>query len=80
MLKAMRIEIDLVKMEFNDLSTAQRTGIAVAVLAELGAKIAAFVDLSRRPAAKVRGPKSAWAVGLFLNGVGPAAYWALARK
>ena len=68
------------RTEFNDLSTPARVSLLAGVAAELAAKIGAWVDLSRRPADKVRGPKWAWALVQFINGIGPAAYWAVGRK
>jgi hypothetical protein len=46
-------------------------------------KIAALVDLKRRPADQVRGPKWLWAVAVFLvNSAGalPLAYFRYGRK
>ena len=40
----------------------------------------ALVDLARRPAAQVRGPKAAWALASFVQPVGPIAYLALGRR
>ncbi|MFC6146002.1 hypothetical protein [Corynebacterium nasicanis] len=68
------------RTEFSDLSTPARAGVVAAVLVELAAKVGAWVDLSRRPAAAVRGPKWAWALAQLINGLGPAAYWAYGRK
>lgn len=68
------------RTEFNDLSTPARISLLAGVAAELAAKIGAWVDLYRRRADKVRGPKWAWALAQFINGIGPAAYWAVGRK
>lgn len=68
------------RTEFNDLSTPARVSLLAGVAAELAAKVGAWVDLYRRPADKVRGPKWAWALAQFINGIGPAAYWAVGRK
>jgi len=68
------------RTEFNDLSTTARISLIAGVAAELAAKFGAWVDLYRRPAAKVRGPKWAWALAQLINGIGPAAYWAFGRK
>ena len=76
----MSIDLDQARKEYNDLPTAPRTAVALTAAAELALKVAALVDLIRRPASRVRGPKWAWGLGLFVNGVGPAAYWAFARK
>lgn len=76
----MRINMEIVRKEYNDLSTGQRVGVLIAAVTELSAKIAALVDIARRPADKVRGPKWAWVLGQFINGIGPAAYWTFGRK
>ena len=34
----------------------------------------ALTDLSRRPAAQVRGPKTLWALAAFVQPLGPVAY------
>lgn len=69
-----------IRNEFNDMSTVARVSLIAGVLAEIGGKIASWVDLYRRPASAVRGPKWAWALAQFINGLGPAAYWAVGRK
>lgn len=51
-----------------------------AVLAELSAKVGMYRDLAQRTADKVRGPKWAWVLASFINGFGPAAYFAVGRK
>lgn len=40
----------------------------------------ALVDLARRPAEQVRGPKPVWALGCFVQPVGPIAYLLLGRR
>ena len=68
------------RTEFNDLPTPASVSLLAGVAAQLAATIGAWVDLYRRPADKVRGPKWAWALAQFINGIGPAAYWAVGRK
>lgn len=75
----MSIDMRQLRAEYNDLSTPARVILATTAFVEVAAKIAALVDLARRPADKVRGPKWAWALGQAVNGVGPAAYWTFAR-
>lgn len=41
---------------------------------------AALVDLARGPAAEVRGRKWLWALGCFVQPVGPVAYLILGRR
>jgi hypothetical protein len=40
----------------------------------------AWFDLSRRPAAAVRGPKAAWAAAIGVNFAGPIAYLRFGRR
>jgi hypothetical protein len=57
--------------------------IVVAGALEGVLKVAALVDLARRPAAQVRGPKAAWAAAVTLiNAFGaiPLAYFACGRR
>jgi hypothetical protein len=68
---------------WSDLTPRQRRLILVGVTYEAILKIAALVDLKRRPADQVRGPKWLWAVAVFLvNSVGavPLAYFRYGRK
>lgn len=65
------------------LSPTRRKLLAAGVAIDTAAKTLALVDLARRPAAGVRGPKWAWAVALpVVNSAGllPAAYFAWARR
>lgn len=60
----------------------QRLLVAAAPL-DTAAKTAALVDLARRPADAVRGPKWLWATALpVVNSAGvlPAAYFCLGRR
>lgn len=68
------------RSEFTAMSPASRISLIVGVVVEFSAKIAAWVDLSHRPAEQVRGPKWAWALAQLINGLGPAAYWSIGRK
>lgn len=64
---------------WSELGTGMRTAIVVAASLEGALKIAALVDLARRPAEKVHGSKAAWAVGIAaVNGFGiaPLSYFA----
>jgi hypothetical protein len=59
--------------------TQQRLVVAVAA-AEIVLTASALVDLARRPAWQVRGPKALWFIGCFVQPVGPIAYLALGRR
>jgi hypothetical protein len=50
--------------KWKDLSPRTRGLLSVAAAVEAGLKIAALIDLKRRPAAQVRGPKWAWGLAI----------------
>lgn len=47
---------------------------------EVALTTAALVDLARRPAEQVRGPKALWALGCVVQPVGPIAYLTIGRS
>jgi hypothetical protein len=64
---------------WSDLSPGQKRAVVVAGLAQTALLTAAQVDLVRRPADQVRGPKPAWFLANFVNVVGPVSYFAVGR-
>jgi hypothetical protein len=68
------------KKRWSDLSPGQQRATVAAGIVELGMKVAALADLRRRPAEEIRGPKALWVALLFVNFVGPVAYFAFGRK
>ena len=68
------------KRKWDDLSSGQKTAILVAASVELALTATALVDLARRPRAQVRGPKPLWALGCFVQPVGPIAYLVWGRR
>ena len=71
------------RRRWSDLTPGQRRLIMIGVAYEALLKIAALVDLKRRPADQVRGPKWAWALIVFLinsAGAAPLAYFRYGRK
>ena len=65
---------------WSDLTGRQRAAVVVLALAEFGLTAVAAGDLYRRPAAQVRGPKTLWWLGMFVQPVGPVGYLALGRR
>ncbi len=61
---------------WSDLSTGQQRAVVAVSAVELALTTAALIDLVRRPAEQVRGPKALWAVGVFVQPIGPVAYFA----
>lgn len=63
-----------------DLSPGKQRAVIVAGIVQVGLATAAWVDLARRPAAQVRGPKAAWAAVIAVNFVGPVSYFIWSRR
>jgi hypothetical protein len=70
------------KRKWSDLHSRTRRFIVVASAIEGALKVAALIDLARRPSNEVRGSKAAWAVAVSLiNSLGavPLAYFRWGR-
>jgi hypothetical protein len=66
-----------------DLSPAARRLITVAASVEGVLKIAALIDLARRPSDQIRGTKTLWAAAIIVinsAGVVPIAYFSRGRR
>lgn len=63
-----------------DLSPSQRVLLASAAAAELTLKVAALIDIQRRPAGEIRGPKALWRAAMAVNLIGPVSYFAFGRR
>jgi hypothetical protein len=63
-----------------DLSDGQRALLAAAAAAEVSLKIAALIDIQRRPASQIRGPKALWRAAMAVNLLGPLSYFAVGRR
>jgi hypothetical protein len=71
------------RRQWSDLSPRTRRLIMAAATAEAGLKAAALIDIKRRPASQVRGPKWLWAVVVTLvNSFGgaPISYFLFGRR
>ena len=71
------------KKRWHDLSPRTRQAILAMATVEGALKIAALVDLKRRPADQVRGSKRTWAVAIILvnsGGAVPIAYFLRGRR
>ena len=62
------------------LSERQRALLVGAAAAELTLKVAALVDIARRPADRIRGPKMVWRAAMAVNLLGPLSYFLFGRK
>ena len=63
-----------------NLSDRQRALLLGAAAAELSLKIAALLDIKRRPADRIRGPKALWRAAMAVNLLGPVSYFVVGRK
>jgi len=63
-----------------DLSDRQRKLLVAAAVAEAALKIAALIDIQRRPASQIRGPKALWRAVQAVNLLGPLSYFLVGRK
>jgi hypothetical protein len=68
------------RKRWSDLTGRQHAVVLVAASIELALTATALVDLVRRPASQVRGPKALWALGCFVQPVGPIAYLLRGRR
>ena len=70
----------MARRRWNELTDAEKTAILVAASVQISLAATAWIDLARRPAAQVRGPKPLWAVAIAVNFVGPISYFAVGRR
>jgi hypothetical protein len=71
------------RTQWSDLSERRRRLLIVAAVAEGILKLAALVDLKRRPASQVRGPKWLWATVVTVissAGIVPISYFVFGRR
>jgi hypothetical protein len=71
------------RKKWDDLSPRTRRLIIAGATVEGALKVAALIDLARRPAARVRGPKALWAAAItVVNSVGavPIGYFLRGRR
>jgi len=65
---------------WDELTDRQQKSLIVLAGVELILTTVALIDLARRPAEQVRGPKALWALGCFIQPIGPIAYLAGGRR
>jgi hypothetical protein len=71
------------RKQWSDLSQRTRRLITITAVAEGILKVAALIDLKRRPASQIRGPKWLWATVVTVvssAGVAPISYFVLGRR
>ncbi len=70
----------MINKRWSDLSTGSKVALIVLTMVQLSLLVAALWDLARRPAEEIRGSKRLWMGVVFINWVGPLAYFAVGRK
>jgi hypothetical protein len=68
------------KKKWSDLTESQKRAVVVGGVVETIVTVAALRDLAQRSAGAVRGPRAAWALGMFVQPFGPIAYFAAGRR
>jgi hypothetical protein len=63
-----------------NLTDQQKRVLVVVLVAHLILAKVTWLDLRRRPAAAVRGPKRLWRTWSLLNTTGSMAYWTIGRR
>jgi hypothetical protein len=66
--------------KWSDLTPGQQNAIKLLALTELIAKIAMLIDIRRRPASQIRGPKRLWRAAAAVNTIGPVSYFVFGRR
>ncbi len=67
-------------VKWSELSQRQRAILGAAAAAELSLKVAALIDIKRRPAERIRGPKRVWRAAMAVNLLGPLSYFVFGRR
>ena len=66
--------------QWQDFTDRQKRGIVVLGVLQLVLLAAALIDIRRRPAKEINGSKRLWTAVVFINGIGPIAYFVFGRK
>lgn len=66
--------------KWSELSSGQRSAIKILAVSELALKVLMLVDIKRRPASQIRGPKVAWRLAAAVNTIGPVSYFLFGRR
>jgi hypothetical protein len=66
--------------QWQDLTDRQKRGIVLLGALQITLLAAALIDIRRRPADAINGSKRLWRAVVFINGIGPIAYFVVGRK
>jgi phospholipase D-like protein len=76
----LRKELLMRQKQWNDLTDTQKRGIVLVGVLQLMLLAAALLDIRRRPANAINGSKRLWRMVVFINLIGPIAYFLFGRK
>jgi hypothetical protein len=65
---------------WRDLSTGQRVAVIILGTIQMGLLVAALWDLAHRDPEEIRGDRRMWAGIVFINWLGPLAYFTIGRR
>lgn len=68
------------KVRWEDFSPSRRVAIFVMAAVQVGLLVAALLDLRCRSEDEIQGSKRFWTFAVFINWIGPLAYFFLGRK
>ena len=68
------------KKRWQDLTRSQHWAIMIAGVIQVTLLVTALVDIRRRPPGGINGSKRRWTAALFINFIGPIAYFLFGRK
>jgi hypothetical protein len=70
----------MAKKRWSDFSDGQKVGLIILATVQIGLLVAALWDLAHRSAEEVRGDRRMWVGLVFINWIGPLAYFTVGRK
>jgi hypothetical protein len=70
----------MTRKRWSELSGRQQAAIVAAAVVQQALAAATLWDLRRRPSAQVRGSRKLWVAAVFVNFVGPLAYFTVGRR
>ena len=68
------------KKSWKDMTPGQRVGMLVVGAGQLALLVAAQRNISKTPAAQIRGNKAVWRAASFINFFGPLSYFLFGRR
>ena len=70
----------MVKKRWQDLTVAEKMGVALMGAVQLLLLVAALWDIRRQPANEGKGSKGWWTAAVFVNFIGPISYFLFGKK